>query len=65
MAMITVSEAVKRIREAVHDISEEYSDEKCVEFLNTAIQQVSSLLVSSSWSMLLREAKVKNGVHYE
>ena len=51
MAMITVSEAVKRIREAGHDISEEYSDEKCVEFLNTAIQQVSSLLVSSSWPM--------------
>lgn len=61
MAMITVSEAVKRIREAGHDISEEYSDEKCVEFLNTAIQQVSSLLVSSSWPMLLREAKVRNG----
>ena len=61
MAMITVSEAVKRIREAGHDISEEYSDEKCVEFLNTAIQQVSSLLVSASWPLLLRETIVRDG----
>ncbi len=59
--MMTVSDAVKRIRMAGQDISEEYSDEKCVEFLNTAIQQVASLLVSSSWPLLLRESVVRNG----
>ena len=59
--IMTVEEAVKRIRTAGHDISDEYSDEDCVVFLNTAIQQVSSLLVSASWPLLLRETIVRDG----
>lgn len=61
MAIISVEDAIKRIREASHDISDEYSDSQCLEFLNTAIQQVSSLLVSASWAMLIRETKIRNG----
>ncbi len=59
--IMTVEDAVKRIRAAGHDISEEYTDEKCVEFLNTAIQQVGSLLAAASWPLLLRETIVRDG----
>ena len=59
--MYTVENAVKRIKAAGHDISAEYSDDRCLEFLNTAIQQVSALLVASSWPMLLRESIVRSG----
>lgn len=61
MAIISVENAIARIRASSHDISDEYSDMQCLEFLNTAIQQVSSLLVSASWAMLIRESKVRNG----
>lgn len=61
MAIISVEDAIARLRASSHDISDEYSDMQCLEFLNTAIQQVSSLLVSASWAMLIRESKVRNG----
>lgn len=56
-----VSTAVARIKAAGHDISEEYSKERCIEFLNTAIQQVASLLISAHWPALVQEMSVHEG----
>ena len=33
---MNVEQAIARIKAATHDISDEYSNERCIEFLNTA-----------------------------
>lgn len=53
--------AVRRIQEAVHDISEEYSTEEYLYFLNNAIQQVSSLLISAKYPSLVEEVTIRHG----
>lgn len=56
-----VTTAIDRIKAATHDISAEYTTERCVEFLNTAVQQVSSLLISAKFPSLVKEIMVHNG----
>jgi len=56
-----VEKAISRIKSAGHDISDEYSQERCLEFINTAIQQVSSLLISAQYPSLIDEILVHNG----
>ena len=56
-----VETAITRIKAATHDISDEFSQERCIEFLNTAIQQVSSLLISAQYPALVQEIMVHNG----
>ena len=56
-----VSDAIARIRQETHDISEEYSTDECIQYLNTAIQQVSSLLISAKWPVLVKETKISDG----
>lgn len=56
-----ITTAIKRIKDAGHDISDEYTNERCIEFLNTAIQQVSSLLISAQYPALVKEIMVHNG----
>ena len=56
-----VETAINRIKSAGHDISDEYTNERCIEFLNTAIQQVSSLLISAQYPALVKEITVHNG----
>jgi hypothetical protein len=56
-----VSDAVSRIKSAGHDISGEYSDDRCIEFLNTAIQQIASLLIAAKWPALVQELEVHEG----
>ncbi|MCD7811970.1 MAG: hypothetical protein LUG91_09035 [Ruminococcus sp.] len=56
-----VSSAISRIKAAGHDISEEYSNEDCIAFLNTAIQQISSLLIAAQYPALVQEVLVRNG----
>lgn len=58
---MTVASAITRIKEAGHDISDEYSDTRCLEFLNNAIQQVSSLLISAQWPSMIKEMEVRDG----
>lgn len=58
---MTVEEAVARLKSATHDISDEYSDEDCLSFLNGAIQQVSSLLIGARWPALVQEMNVHEG----
>ena len=50
-----VEDAITRIRQETHDISKEYSDERCLRFLNTAMQQVASLLIGAKWPVLVEE----------
>lgn len=59
--MMTVEQAVARIKSATHDISDEYSDDDCLSFLNGAIQQVSSLLIGARWPALAKEVMVHEG----
>lgn len=56
-----ITTAISRIKSAGHDISDEYTNERCIEFLNTAIQQVSSLLISAQYPALVKEILVHNG----
>lgn len=56
-----VKQAIARLKSATHDISDEYSTEACLEFINTAIQQVASLLISAKWPVLARETIIKDG----
>ncbi len=58
---MTVEEAIARIKQETHDISEEYSNERCIQFLNTAIQQVSALLIAAKWPVLVKETTLRNG----
>lgn len=53
--------AISRIKAAGHDISDEYTKERCIEFLNTALQQTSSLLISAQYPALVKEVLVRNG----
>lgn len=56
-----VSTAITRIKAAGHDISDEYSKERCIEFLNNSLQQVASLLISAKWPALVQEMLVHDG----
>lgn len=53
--------AITRIKNESNDISEEYSREQCIDFLNTAIQQIASLLIASLYAPLAEETLVHNG----
>ena len=53
--------AIARIKKSTHDISDEYSTEECLTFLNTAIQQVASLLISARWPSLAKEIDIHEG----
>ena len=59
--MITVEEAIRRIRAAGHDISDEYSDERCIEFLNNSLQRISALLIQARYPALVEEVVVHDG----
>ena len=61
MARMLVSTAVERIKSATHDISDEYSNERCMEFLNNAIQQASSLLIAAKYPSLINEIVIHDG----
>lgn len=56
-----IETAINRIKAAGHDISDEYSKDRCIEFLNTALQQTSSLLISAQYPALVKEVFVRNG----
>ena len=58
---MTVQRAIARIKAAGHDISDEYSSDSCIEFINTAIQQVAALLISARFPSLIKEMTVHNG----
>ena len=47
--------AIKRIKSAGHDISDEYTNEDCISFLNTAIQRVYGLMVGFGHPPIVKE----------
>ena len=55
------SQAITRIKTSTHDISDEYSDSQCLDFLNSSIQQVSALLIGAKFPSLVKEITVHNG----
>ena len=50
-----VKKAVADIKAAGHDISDEYSVEECLSFLNTAINEVAGLLIAARAPMMVTE----------
>ena len=56
-----VKKAVADIKAAGHDISDEYSAEECLGFLNTAINEVSSLLIAARSPMMAAEILLHDG----
>ncbi len=59
--MISVEQAIRRIRAAGHDISDEYSDERCIEFINNSLQRISALLIQACYPALVEEVVVHDG----
>ena len=49
------SKAIDAIKAEGHDISDEYSRAECIDFLNTAIHEVSGLLIAARSPMMVRE----------
>ena len=58
---MNVSQAISRIKAATHDISDEYSNDRCIEFLNTAAQQVGAWLCAAKWPPMVKEAEMHEG----
>ena len=56
-----VDTAITRIQQETHDISSEYSRERCIQFLNTATQQVAGLLIGAKWPVLVQETTIRDG----
>ena len=55
------SKAIDEIKAAGHDISDEYSRAECIGFLNTAIHEVSGLLIAANSPMMVREILIHDG----
>lgn len=47
--------AIKRIKSTTHDISDEYTNEECVDYLNTAIQKIYSIMVQYGFPPIVKE----------
>ena len=56
-----LNSALDRIQIACHDISQDLDDYRCLEYLNTSLQQVSSLLIAAQYPALVKEMIVHNG----
>lgn len=50
-----VSDAVARIKAAGHDISDEYTTEECLGFLNTATQELSHMLIAGKSPLMTKD----------
>ena len=58
---MNVEQAIARIKAATHDISDEYSNERCIEFLNTATQEIGGMLCAAKWPPLAKEMELHDG----
>jgi len=58
---MNVTQAIGRIKAATHDISDEYSNDRCIEFLNTATQQIAGLLCAAKWPPMVKEMQLHDG----
>lgn len=58
---MNISDCIDRIRLAVHDISDEYTDAQCLAFLNDAVQETAQLLCTLRYAPLIRETILTDG----
>lgn len=58
---MNISTAIARIKAAGHDISDEYTKERCLEFINTALQQTASLLIAGKYPAMVKEVVLHKG----
>lgn len=56
-----VEEAVVRIKNAGHDISNEYATDRCIAFLNNSIQQIAGLLVTMRYPQIVQSTTLRTG----
>ncbi len=50
-----VESAIARLKAAGHDISDEYSTEDCIGFLNTAVQEICHQLIAGKSPQMVKE----------
>ena len=55
-----VEDAVAKLKAATHDISDEYSTDECLGFLNTAIQQVCYQLIAGRSPQMVKQVTLHN-----
>ena len=55
-----VETAIATLKDATHDISDEYTTDECLGFLNTSIQQISHLLIAGKSPQMVMEIKIHN-----
>lgn len=53
-----IEKAIAALKDATHDISDEYTTDECLGFLNTSIQQVSHLLIAGNSPQMVLEIKI-------
>lgn len=58
---LKTKQAIKNIKAAGHDLSEEYGTEECLELLNTAIQEVAGLLIAANAPEMVHETTLHEG----
>ena len=59
--IMEVNKAIEEIKYGTHDIAGEFTVNQYLSFLNTAIQQVASLLISAKWPVLAKEVLIHDG----
>ena len=58
---MTAKEMITQIKEQVHDISNEYSDEILLKYINTGIKSASNLLISAKHHSMIDKVVVEEG----
>lgn len=56
-----VTEAINRMRASMHDVSNEYDDAACIFALNTAVHDLTALLVAAHYPDLIEEKDLAEG----
>lgn len=59
--MLLVDDAIQMIKNAGHDISDEFTREECIVYLNIAIQQVASMLADGKYRPMCKELTLHDG----
>ena len=55
---MTAKEMITQIREQIHDVSNEYSDEILLKYINTGIKSASNLLISAKHHSMIDKVVV-------
>jgi len=58
-----VTDAIRQIKAATHDTLDEYSEQRCLDYLNEALQQAAGLLMTYNYYPLVKEITLKDGMY--